>query len=242
MKTLTFIVISLLSGLVAGTVWALVNQGVVAPFIDRAISIESQKALARGEIVDPAAMNAYRLWQREGGIVSAAGLGLSYGALMGLVYAYCRRGLPGKSNIAKAAILGGILWIVVYFAVAIKYPANPPAVGNPETITLRQELYLAMWAISGSAAVVAAFVYRKMGQKSARKVIAPLIYASAVIVAFFVLPSNPDAVSVPMDLINGFRISSAATMAMFWIILGITLGALWDKTKPHETAEVKKAF
>jgi len=41
-----------------------------------------------------------------------------------------------------------------------------------------------------------------------------------------------------MDLVNSFRIVSAFTMSMFWGLLGITLGAFWDKLKPHETARI----
>jgi hypothetical protein len=28
-------------------------------------------------------------------------------------------------------------------------------------------------------------------------------------------------------------------MTMFWVLLGAILGALWDRTKPHETARIK---
>ncbi|AIC15365.1 CbtA family protein [Nitrososphaera viennensis] len=241
MKTLTFIAISLLSGVIAGSILALVNQGVVLPFIEKAIDIENQNAMAQGEMIDPVAMNAYRLWQREGSVAAGALLGLSYGALLGVVFAYSRKSLPGKNNIKKAVLLAGIMWVVIYLAVAVKYPANPPAVGNPDTIYLRMTLYVAMLAISGAAAIGSAFLYKKMGpsSKSARKAVAPAVYAAVVIAAFFALPANPDEVAAPMDLVNGFRIASAATMAMFWLVLGAVLGVLWDRTKPHETATVK---
>jgi hypothetical protein len=41
-----------------------------------------------------------------------------------------------------------------------------------------------------------------------------------------------------MDLVIGFRIVSALTMSMFWGLLGITLGALWDRLRPHEAARI----
>lgn len=242
MKTLTFIAISLLSGVIAGTVLALVNQGVVLPFIERAIAIENHRAEAKGEIIDPAAMDAYRLWQREGGIASGALLGLSYGALLGVVFAYTRKALPGKNSAIKAMLLAGIVWSVIYLAVTLKYPANPPAVGDPDTIYLRMTLYVAMLMISGLAALGAALLYRKMGQKkygAARKAVAPAVYVVIVIAAFFTLPPNPDAVNAPLDLVNGFRVASASTMAMFWVVLGVVLGLLWDRTKPHEDAPAK---
>jgi hypothetical protein len=42
-----------------------------------------------------------------------------------------------------------------------------------------------------------------------------------------------------MDLVTSFRIASGLTMSMFWGLLGIILGAFWDKTKLHE--KVKRA-
>ncbi len=32
---------------------------------------------------------------------------------------------------------------------------------------------------------------------------------------------------------------SVLTMTMFWIVLGITFGMLWDRLKPHETTQFK---
>ncbi|HJR47295.1 MAG TPA: CbtA family protein [Nitrososphaeraceae archaeon] len=39
---------------------------------------------------------------------------------------------------------------------------NPPAVGNPKTIYYREILYTGLVAISGSAALGLAFLYRKL--------------------------------------------------------------------------------
>jgi hypothetical protein len=38
------------------------------------------------------------------------------------------------SNIRKALFLAGIVWFVLFLVPALKYPANPPAVGDPKTI------------------------------------------------------------------------------------------------------------
>ena len=42
-----------------------------------------------------------------------------------------------------------------------------------------------------------------------------------------------------MDKLNGFRIISMLTINMLWIILGITIGILWDSLKPNETTQFK---
>ncbi|MEO9362363.1 MAG: CbtA family protein [Nitrososphaera sp.] len=234
MKTLTFISISILSGVIAGIILAIVNQGVVEPFIERAIAIENQKAMSQGEMIDPAAMLAYRVWQKEGSIAAGAILGLSYGALLGVVFAYARSSLPGGSNVKKALLLAGVMWFVLYFVVALKYPANPPAVGNPDTIYLRESLYVVFVAISGFSALGLAYLYRMLAKTQARKAL-PAVYAGIMAIAFFALPNNPDQITAPMDLVISFRVATALTMSMFWGLLGAILGALWDRAKPHET-------
>jgi hypothetical protein len=76
----------------------------------------------------------------------------SYGALFGIVFAYSRESIPGSSNKKKALILAGIMLVVLYLVPGLKYPANPPAVGDPETIGVRQSMYVAYLCISGLCA------------------------------------------------------------------------------------------
>ncbi|MGI0034670.1 MAG: CbtA family protein [Nitrososphaera sp.] len=238
MKTLTFIAITLLSGAIAGAILATINQGLVEPFIDRAIDIENQNAIAAGEIFDPLEYDNYRIWQKGGEIAAGTILGTSIAALFGVVFAFSRSSLPGSNNKRKALILAGIMWFVLFLIPALKYPANPPAVGDPETIYYRQSLYIAYLVISGLAALGLAFLYRKMGKVQAKKVIVPAVYSVIMIGAYLAMPPNPDAITAPMDLVIGFRIVSALTMSMFWGIMAVILGSFWDKTKPHETAKI----
>lgn len=238
MKTLTFIAITLLSGAIAGTILATINIGVVEPYIDQAIDIENQNAIASGELVDPLEYNNYRIWQKGGEIAAGTILGTSIAALFGIVFAYSRSSLLGSNNKKKALILAGIMWFVLFLIPALKYPANPPAVGDPETIYYRQSLYIAYLAISGLSALGLAFLYRKIGKVQVKKVIVPAVYAAVMIGAYLVMPPNPDAINAPMDLVTGFRIASGFTMSVFWGLLGIILGAFWDKTKPHEKMKV----
>lgn len=238
MKTLTFIAITLLSGAVSGATLGIINQGIVEPFIDRAIDIENQNAIADGELFNPNEYAAYRIWQRGGEIAAGTVLGLSIGALFGIVFAYARDSLPGSSNKKKALILAGVMWLVIFLIPAFKYPANPPAVGDPETISYRQSIYLAFLAVSGFSALGLAYVYRKMGSMQAKKAIVPAIYAAIMAAAFVAMPPNPDEITAPMDLVVSFRIASAFTMSLFWGLLGVILGAFWDRLKPHETAQI----
>jgi predicted cobalt transporter CbtA len=244
LKTITFVIITLLSGAIAGTILGAINQALVEPYIDRAISIETQNAIKEGEIVNPVELQNYRLWQKGGEIAAGTILGMSLGALFGIVFVYSRNLLlpHSNSNIKKALVLAGIMWFVLFLIPTLKYPANPPAVGEPDTIYYRQSLYIGLLAISGFSALGLAFLYKKIGSiapnNKNRVIIVPLIYAAIIVGAFLILPSNPDKISAPMDLVQGFRIASAFTMSIFWGLLGLILGALWDRLKPHETAQI----
>jgi predicted cobalt transporter CbtA len=229
-----------LSGAIAGTILGVLNQALVEPYIDRAISIETQNAIKEGEVVYPVELQNYRLWQKAGEIAAGAILGTSLGALFGIVFVYSRSLLlHSDSNVKKALILAGIMWFVLFLVPALKYPANPPAVGDPDTIYYRESLYIGLLAISGFSALGLALLYRMLGNRTNNKnriIIVPVIYAAIIVGAFLVLPPNPDKITAPADLVQGFRIASAFTMTIFWGLLGITLGAFWDRLKPHETA------
>ena len=95
MRTLTFIAITLFSGAIAGAILGIINQIIVEPFIQQAIDIENQNAIAAGELFNPSEYAAYRIWQRGGEIAAGTVLGLSIGALFGIVFAYARSSLPG---------------------------------------------------------------------------------------------------------------------------------------------------
>ena len=238
MKTITFIAITLLAGAIAGALLAIINQGIVEPYIDQAINIENQNAMSQGEVINPQEFNAYRLWQKSGEIAAGTILGISLGALFGVVFAFARDSIPGSNNKKKALILAAVMLLVIYIVPALKYPANPPAVGDPETIYNRETLYIAILTISGFSALGLAFLYRKLGNNQVKNIVVPVIYVGIIATAFMVLPPNPDQISAPMDLVTSFRIVTGFTMSVFWGLLGLILGALWDKTKPHETAKI----
>jgi predicted cobalt transporter CbtA len=240
MKTLAFTLITLVSGAVAGTILGLINQLLVEPYIDQAIEIEVQNTVASGESVDLDELVQYRLWQKGGEIVAGTILGTSISALFGIVYAYTRNSLPGSNNKKKGLILAGIMFFVIFLIPALKYPANPPAVGDPETIEYRESLYIGMLVISGFTALGVAILYRSLDQthKELRRIIVPAIYAVIIALAFVALPNNPDEIVISSDLFMNFRIVTTITMGIFWGVLGLMIGSFWDVVRPHETAKI----
>jgi hypothetical protein len=238
MKTGTFIAITLISGAIAGTILGAANQVIVEPYIERAIALEMRGAEQSGEIINPFEFAAYRFWQKGGEIAAGTILGMSLGSLFGIVFAYGRGSVPGSNDKKKALIIASIMWFTLFLVPALKYPANPPGVGDPETILYRQALYISFLAISGFSALGLAVLYRTLGPTNARKAVIPAIYAAILIGAYLAVPPNPDPINAPMDLVANFRIVSALTMSMFWGLLGITFGAFWDRVRPHEATKL----
>jgi len=162
-------------------------------------------------------------------------MGSSLAALFGIVFTYSSNSLPGSNNKEKALILAAIMFFVLFLVPALKYPANPPAVGNPATIYYRESLFVGFIAVSGFSTLALALSYRKIENKTAKAIIViPLAYAVIMGIAYILFPPNPDKITIPMDLIISFRAASAFTIGIFWGLLGLILGSFWDKFKPYE--------
>jgi hypothetical protein len=234
LRILRFLAIAILSGAIAGTILGIVNLGLVEPYVDQAIGLEIQNSVSSGENIDLAEIAQYRIWQKSGEIIAGAVYGISLGALFGIIFAYARNALPGDNNQKKALFLAGILWFVLYFVVALKYPANPPAVGDPETIYYREALYVAFIAMSGFTALGLALFWNRVKINS-KKIVFPLVYAGIMIAAYMAMPANPDSINISMELVQSFRLWTAVTVGIFWGILGIIFGSLWDRfVRPQE--------
>ncbi|NJK78277.1 MAG: CbtA family protein, partial [Nanoarchaeota archaeon] len=209
MKTFLFIIIVLISGASAGFIHGAANLVFVEPSLDQAIGIENQHLFASGEAEDTpefrAEFDSYRNWQKSGQVLAGGILGVSIGSLFGIVYVLSRNSLPGKTDLRKSLILAGIMWLTIYFIPFLKYPANPPTVGDSETIVLRSMLYLSFIAISG----LGALGFYKLSKKlKTKKFIALVGYAVFIGMIFIAMPENPDEITAPMNLVEHFRIMS----------------------------------
>ena len=238
MNSLTFIFVSLLSGVIAGVILAGVSYFVAEPFIDQAIGIEVDNSIASGEVVDFDELSSYRMWQKEGTFAADAFLGLTYGAILGIIYVISRKYLPSSSDRKKALILAAIMCLSLYIVPFIKYPANPPGVGDPETIGLRDSLYTSYQLASGLIALGISILMYKLQRISYIKYVIPVFYLGLVASIYTIFPANPDEITAPMDLVNAFRAVTFGTMVMFYLVLGTIFGIMWNKFKPHETARI----
>ena len=225
----------------AGIILASLNLGIVEPIIDRAIDLEVQKQVSSGENVNMFELIDYRYWQKTGAFAGGTIYGAGLASLFGVIFVFGRNRLPGKNNKQKAIILAGIMWFVLFLMVAVKYPPNPPAVGNPDSIYYREILYMIYIMISGFAALGGAVIWIGTRKKS-KKIIIPLMYAAIMVTAYVVTPSNPDKIEISMQLVQTFRVLTAITTGIFWGILGIIFGSLWDRFLSKEQRVTAKRY
>ena len=231
MKTITFITIVLVSGALAGLVHGTINFALVEPYLDQAIGLENESLFASGDAEDTlefwAEYESYRIWQKSGQVLAGVILGLAMGSLFGIVYALSRNSLPGKTDVTKSVILAGIMWLTIYIIPFLKYPANPPTVGDGETVMLRAILYVSFIVLSGISVVI---FYKISGKFQNNKKYFGLIgYIIFITILFFIMPENPDEITAPMNLVNEFRLMSVFGVSSFWISVGLILGLLWKK-------------
>src|SRR5205823_451042 len=68
--------------------------------------------------------------QRAGGATGTVIAGVSIGVVLAIVFAAVRHRLAGPDDWRRATRLAAIGFVTVYLVPWLKYPANPPAVGD----------------------------------------------------------------------------------------------------------------
>ena len=113
----------------------------------------------------------------------------------------------------------------------IKYPPNPPGVGDPDTIDQRTLAYLSLLTLSVVALLAA---YHLATRLAARQVDQPWRWVAAVAVvvvvigiSYVVLPA-PDALPAAFDadVLWRFRLASIGGLAAMWGAMSLTMAVL----------------
>jgi predicted cobalt transporter CbtA len=233
-------------GLFAGLVAAMFASVAGEPAIEDAIAIEEANAAAHPE---PEADDAHddeasvsRSDQRGLGLFGAYALtGAAFGALLALVAHGLRRGRPDPTG--RVLLAGVVLAGAFTVAPWLKYPPNPPAVGDPSTLGQRQWLYVAVISIAAAVGLGATMLSRRlrMAGWADHHRIATIAAAVSVpmLVAFAVLPPAPDEVAVPATLVWRFRVVSLGANLTLWAVL--TLGVGWLVAEAARRTDIDRA-
>jgi hypothetical protein len=233
----------LICGLIAGLCGGLLATGFARVVgegpIGQAIAFESAKAKAAGEHEEAPIVS--RTLQKSLGLLTAAVVyGLSVGGLFGLVFAVVY-GRVGRASPARTSILlAAFAFVVIYLVPFVKYPANPPSVGDPNTIGRRTALYLIMILISLLAAVAAVQLRAVLARRwsaSTATLLAGAGYLLVVVVAgWWALPSVQEVPrTFPAVTLFRFREASIGLQAVMWTTIGLVFAATAQRVMTGQT-------
>ncbi len=161
-------------------------------------------------------------------------IGAAVGGLFALVYTVLqgRLGRLGARGTAGSIALTG--FVVVYLIPTLKYPANPPSIGSSETIGRRTALYFTAIAICLLTAIAAGLIGKHLAPKLGAWNAVTLVVAGALVVATAALSFLPGVhetpAGFPADVLWRFRLASVAIQATLWATVGLTFGALTDRS------------
>ncbi|MEA2330143.1 MAG: hypothetical protein QOH58_281 [Thermoleophilaceae bacterium] len=228
----------LICGLAAGLVAGIFAFGFMTvagePAVDQAIAYEeAQKPPVPAGQEEPQLVS--RDTQKGFGLLTASTIyGLALGGIFALVFAYAY-GRIARGGPARTALwLAVAAFVVVYLVPFLKYPPNPPAVGDPDTIDQRTALYLVMVWISILAAVAAVMLRRTLAERRPPQVatfLAGAAYLVIVLVAGLALPTYQEIpATFPATTLWQFRSASVGAQLVMWASIGLVFAAAAQQT------------
>ncbi|GHE61180.1 hypothetical protein GCM10018785_32780 [Streptomyces longispororuber] len=219
-----------LGGLAAGLFSLLLAE----PLMDRAIRAEEARSQAHAHD-DAAAANAVqhheelfsRSTQHAGLVVALVVAGLAIGVLCAVAYALVHRRDPRAAPWPRALAFSAAAFLAVSLFPALRYPANPPGVGDSGTVGDRQAMWLAAVVIGvlGMFLVWQVYVRLAVRPQPVRQ-LAAAGTAVAVLALLWTLPDNPDPVPVDASLLWDFRVLSLASHVLLWAVFAAVFGGL----------------
>jgi hypothetical protein len=262
------IVRGVLAGVAGGLVAFVFARIFAEPVINSAISYQTGRdaalaalAKAAGRPPPAAAPDIFsRTIQANVGLgVGMIAMGAALGALFAVAYAVClgRVGAVRPRSLALLVAAGG--FIGSYLVPFIKYPANPPGIGNPDTIKQRGGLYLLMVICSVVFLVLAVWLGKRLKPRLGNwnaSLIAGAAFIAAIGVVMVILPQLGELPAnvvayghratetplplagaggrivypgFPADVLFSFRMFSVAAQLLLWGTIGLVFAPLADR-------------
>ncbi|MDT8913375.1 CbtA family protein [Amycolatopsis sp. PS_44_ISF1] len=262
-----------LAGAFAGLLAFVFARIFAEPQIQAAIDYESGRDAAQATLDQAAGMPAEsegpELFSRavQANLGIGAGMilfGLAMGLLFTVVYTVCLGRVGRVRPRTLALLVAGAGFLGLYLVPFLKYPANPPSIGHPDTIGDRGGLYLVMVVGSLVFLAAAAWLGRRLAPRLGNwnasliagaafvvvigilmAVLPPLGHLSANVAEYGVqstetpLPlKNPAGAIVypgfPADTLFDFRFHSVLAQVILWGALGLSFGPLAERLLTRE--------
>ncbi|MGO4355603.1 CbtA family protein [Rhizobium sp. RAF36] len=239
----------LLRGMIAGAIAGILVFAFAhtfgEPLVDQAIAFEEAAATAAGEAAEPEIVS--RATQAGIGLFTGVmAYGIAVGGLFALAFAFVHGRFSKLSARGTAAVIALAAFVAIILVPGIKYPANPPAVGNPDTIGVRTELFFLMIVVSVGALVAAVAFARNLAARfgiwngSIIAGIAYIVFIGAV--QYLLPPINEVPENYSAAVLWSFRTTSLGMHVILWSVLAVVFGFLAEKRLEARSPVGRPAF
>lgn len=228
----------LMRGMIAGLIAGLLAFGFARVFgepqVELAIAFEEKMAA----LANPDAPAEPEVVTRQ----TQAGIGLftgvmTYSVAMGGIFSLVFAGLYGRVSRLGPRGLSAVLGIATFIAIIVvpdlKYPPNPPAVGNPDTIDVRTQLFFVMVVASVAGMALAFALARNLASRLGNwnaGIAAGAAYVAFVAIVQGLLPTIND---VPDNFsatnLYHFRLATLGLQFTIWTVIALAFGYLAER-------------
>jgi predicted cobalt transporter CbtA len=232
--TRTLLVRGMLAGIIAGLLVFALGRWIAEPQLERAIAFETSVDHAKGEAPEPEVVSR-RIQKSIGLLTGTVVYGTAMGSIFGLVFAfaYGRTGITNPK--ALSALMAGMGFIAIVLVPALKYPANPPSVGNPETIDVRTGAFFLLIVSSIATMIFSIQIERRLhsrfGGWNASLVAAVGFIVMMSVISHFLPEFDEVPAGFPATLMWRFRIAALEMQTVMWATLGLLFGWLTERDR-----------
>jgi MFS family permease len=228
----TLLIWGMLVGIVAGLLAFGFAKIFGEPQIDRAIAFENRMDRIEGKPSEPEIVS--RAVQSGVGLLTGVVVyGTGLGGLFALAFACAYQRLGHLRARVTAALLAGAGFLSLVLVPELKYPANPPSVGQPETIGYRSELFFFMILISLTALITAIMIARRLVPRYGNwnaGFLSAAVFIGIVVIAQILLPNiNEVPDQFPVAVLWRFRIVSLGIQLILWSTFGFLFGIVAER-------------
>ncbi len=250
----------LIAGLIAGLLVFAIGRFVGEPQVDRAIAFETAMDEAKAKAAVAAGHPAEELDVELVSRPHQAGWGLftgtmvystAFGGLFALVFGF----IYGRVGVADARLIALLLasggFVAAFVVPDLKYPSNPPSVGEPDTIGIRTAMYFLMMACSIGGLVGAVAIRQNLAKRHGLWNATLIGAAFYVVFAAVVMVILPVVQEVPPGfdavVLWRFRLATIAMQFVMWTTLGLLFGvlaeqALYGRTSAATAIRPERSF
>lgn len=220
------------AGAAAGLLTSLFHLLLTEPVLERAVALEGAGA-------GPVSREAQKYL---GGPAGQVLFGISIGVLFALLWRILP---PGGTPWRRAVGLAFASWLVVALLPQLRYPANPPGVGDPDTIGTRTSSYLLAYVLGIVVVGGGWATLRRLRQRGwsepARQLSVTTAALAVVTVGYALLPDSGDAVTAPASLVWDFRLRALGGLTLLFAALGAVFGSLSLRAERQRRMEAADA-